>query len=112
MREDLIEQIRDKLNIEYEQYRESLLCLDVEGVINSAYELVVKKELMFALESDFLSDLDTETLERLYKCSNLLSWMYKEWLHSDAGIYEELQSCLKDSILCGRLPQGNTTYFE
>lgn len=110
--EDLVEQIRSKLNSEYVQYRESLLGLDVVSAVDSAYELVIKKELTFVLEGELLSDLDNETLNHLYECDNLLSWMYEEWLHSDLGIHQELQECIKDSILFGRLPPKSTNYFK
>ena len=78
---------------ELSDFENSLRQSDVDTVINSAYELVVKRELFITLQE---FDLSSKTAEILDTIPCPLSYLYSEWLASSYSGTEMFEEMLGD----------------
>lgn len=80
------EALRKKASDELENFKEEVENLPPKEIIDKAYELCIKEELLY-----FLDDIDyyaEEKIEVLLKEEYPLDFLYHEWLRFDAGFEE------------------------
>lgn len=78
-----------KLDNEIYGYKQELLKLKPDEIINHSYELVCKQEI-----SDYLSydrNYTKEQLQALLETNNILGQGYDQWLEFDGGLKEALE---------------------
>lgn len=85
----------DKLNREYEMFLLELMEKNKTEIIDSAYEITVKKELKDELEN---MNLHRAEKEMLYMQDDVLNELYFDWLNYDSALGESLRDCLEDSV--------------
>ena len=102
----LIVKLHDSLEGELENYKKSILDLPKEDIINKAYELTFKKELVYSV-TDIASSLDTKEIKSLLDRSltkqNVLDECYDEWLDFDTpaisdALYESTSSRISSML--------------
>lgn len=78
---------------ELRDFENSLRQSDAETVMNSAYELIIKRELFITLQE---FNLSPETVEILDSTPCPLSYLYSEWLASSYSGTEMFEEMLRD----------------
>ncbi len=85
----LKDELMEKLENEYSEFKEQFMSLSPKEAVDNAYELVVKQEILDSFNYDM--SYDKEELQALLKQDNLLSQAYDEWLSADGNLREALQ---------------------
>ena len=89
---DLLAQLQDKINGEYDEYKQNLYRMTVEEVILNSYKTVMLnefKEIINRFAGDYYEDWQ---LKKLLKVENLLELLYADWIEFDSDeqdIYKE-----------------------
>ena len=66
-----------------------------EEIINNAYELAIKQEIVNCFES---CDYDIVDYKILLEENNILDFLYKDWMHSDYGIHQPIEENLQEYL--------------
>ncbi len=85
LKDDLIK----KLEKEYNEFKEMYMSLSPKEMVDRAYELVVKQELLDSFNYDM--GYDKEEIQALLKQDNLLQQAYDEWLDTDGNLRSALE---------------------
>lgn len=93
--EELKEKLFEKLEIELEDFEQKLKQKTVDEILESAYELTVKREIIGEIKE---KNLDEDELKALLKEDNLLSEFYEDWRNSDGRLGEEISYTMSDTI--------------
>ena len=85
----------NKLNNELKEFHENLLEKGNGEILNSAYEITVKEQIV-----DILKDMNLHKLEKevLFLRDDLLTELYQDWLHYDATLKEPITDSVDKSI--------------
>lgn len=92
MMENLTNKVYNKLNNEYIQYINNIKNLSAEKIIDSAYEIIIKKEFVDMFYSD--NGYKKYALQILLEQDNTLDFLYEDWISSDGGIHKLLKENL------------------
>lgn len=94
---EIRQELYDKMQTEYNEYLDELKNSDSQNIINNAYQITMKEELvaMFYPESE---KYDMEDIRALNKTKNPLEELYQGWMDSDAGIHSVLEDSIDDTI--------------
>jgi len=92
----LKEELLQKLENEYSEYKEQFMSLTPKEAVDNAYELVVKQEILDSFNYDM--SYDKEELQVLLKQDNLLSQAYDEWLSADGNLRVALEYSIDNVI--------------
>jgi len=80
------EKLYQKLKNEYDNFVKQVKEKGVDEVVDRAYEIAIKKELIYAIaDRNILKNFEQDAL---LKDPNLLDTFYQEWLHTDSDIDE------------------------
>ena len=93
--EELKEKLFEKLETELEDFEQKLKQKTVDEILESAYELTVKREIIGEIKE---KNLDEDELKALLKEDNLLSEFYEDWRNSDGRLGEEISYTMDDTI--------------
>ena len=98
-RDELFDSLHDRMEAELEEYREKLLKLSPEEIIENAYRYVMYGELMNAVDSfgedwDDGEDLDDEQLEALAELDYPLDSIFWSMMESEWDSADSLRSCV------------------
>ena len=85
----------EKINKEFRKFVDSLKQCDPEIIINNAYELVSKQEMIYKIID---KDYTTSELKALLKTKGILNECYDEWLKSDGNFNEVLEYAVDSRI--------------
>ena len=87
----------EKLEQEYKNYIEDLKSYDIDTIINSAYPIVIKEEMvsMFYPESE---RFDIEEIKALNKIDSPLEELYQGWMDTDEGIHSVLEDSVSNTL--------------
>lgn len=83
----------DRAYQEYENYIDNLKKQSPEKIIDNAYEITIKKELLYCFE-----ELDYKNCKELEKFRFPLETMYQEWLNNDYSFLDDLRLTISDFI--------------
>jgi len=87
--ESLKQELILKLNEEMSEYRQDLLQEDPKIIIESAYKITVKQEILDYLTYDKF--YTTEELNALLNGKDILEQAYDEWISCDGNLREVLE---------------------
>lgn len=92
---NLDEGFYNKLDNELKEFHENLLEKGKEEILNSAYEITVKEQIV-----DILKDMNLHEVEKevLFLRDDLLAELYQDWLHYDANLKEPITDSVDKSI--------------
>ena len=92
---NLDEGFYNKLDNELKEFYENLLEKGKEEILNSAYEITVKEQIV-----DILKDMNLHEIEKeiLFLRDDLLAELYQDWLHYDATLKEPITDSVDKSI--------------
>ena len=90
---DIRQNLYNKLEKEFKDFIEEMKMNEPEVIVNSAYQIAIKEELvwMFYPQED---KYDIEEIKALNKLPDPLEELYQGWMDCDAGIC----SVLEDSV--------------
>lgn len=83
-----------KSNLEMKSFLTDLENKSPKEVIESAYELTMKNEMMFALKDDSLTN---EQIKTLAKCDYPLEKCYRSWIKNDLSYTDILQASVAET---------------
>ena len=92
---NLDEGFYNKLDNELKEFHENLLEKGNGEILNSAYEITVKEQIV-----DILKDMNLHEVEKevLFLRDDLLAELYQDWLHYDATLIEPITDSVDKSI--------------
>lgn len=92
---NLDEGLYNKLDNELKEFHGNLLEKGKEEILNSAYEITVKEQIV-----DILKDMNLHEVEKevLFLRDDLLAELYQDWLHYDANLKEPITDSVDKSI--------------
>lgn len=76
---------------EYEIFIDNVLKLDKEQIIDKAYEIATKTDILTLIQAE---DYSKDSLDNLIELKNPLSCIYSRWLKVDADIMDELREVI------------------
>ena len=88
-------ELAEKLEKEYERYKENLLTKTKEEILERNYETTVKQEIVDILS---YSDLDDCEIKVLLEEDDILTEFYQDWLDCDTPLYASMEYCVQDSV--------------
>lgn len=97
MRERYLKKLQEKLENEYGKYMEKMNLLPSKEIINNAYAITVKQELI-----DMFNDKDSFSLgeiKALLSLESPLEYLYNEWLQVDGGLYEKIYDDIEYNLV-------------
>ena len=92
-RNELKDLLYEKMSNEQNDFIENLKHLPPEKIIQSAYEKVMRDDILMLFEDDFLDDKQIKALLRLERP---LSACYDEWLKNDCSYMDMLRDTVDD----------------
>ena len=94
---DIRKKLYEKMQNEYNDFIEEMKNNEPQFIVNNAYQIVIKEELvaMFYPESE---QYDIDEIKALNKTKNPLEELYQGWMDSDAGIHSVLEDNVSDTI--------------
>jgi hypothetical protein len=94
-RKSLLESLSGKVNQEYADWRAGLLELYPDEVLDMAYEVVIKSELVCMFGAEGFGESE---MQELLSLDNVLDTIYKEWLKCTVSLTNDLKDAVKDAI--------------
>ena len=77
---------------EQEHYRQHLLTLPPEEILDSAYEYTIREDILLSLECN---DLTTKQCQALLKSEYPLQDVFRAWEHHESPHMEEVQAIIE-----------------
>lgn len=93
--EVLKQKLEEKLDVEYKKLVEELKKCTPEEIINRAYELTVKDEIIGQIKE---MNLDEIEIKAMLKEDDLLSECYEDWRNADGKLGETIYPTIVDTI--------------
>ena len=90
-----------KIDKEFNDYKAKMLEKTPDEIINLVYEIAVKQELVFHIESSSTLDSSQEISKKLFKYEYPLDDIYMEWISNDLTAYD-----LYESTICELVNKG------
>lgn len=91
--EELNTQLYQKMFAEQEKYRDWLLTLAPEEILNHTYEYTVREDILMSLE---FHDLPNAQANALLKSPSPLADVFKEWESKENGYMEDIWQTVDD----------------
>ena len=82
-----------KAEKEFNEFKDSLKSKSADEIIESAYELTVKGELLLLIEEYANGQLDREIIKALCRTEHVLDMLYQAWLKEDSEFLELIDPC-------------------
>ena len=95
MKKDYNELLCEKVQKEFDEYKEMLMKKTQEEVFNHSYETTIKEDMVSILESE---DFTQTEAKALYKLEYPLDACYQEWLDNDMSNMENLRDTINDRV--------------
>ena len=92
-RNELKDLLYEKMSKEQDNFIEKLKHSSPEEIISSAYEKVMRDDILMLFDDDFL---DTKQMKALLKLEYPLSACYYEWLKNDCSYMDMLRDTVDD----------------
>ena len=93
--EEMKEKLFTKLEHELKNFKQDLKQKTADEIIENAYELAVKSEIISEIKE---KNLDEKEIKALLKEKDLLSEFYEDWRNSDGRLGEEISYTMDDTI--------------
>lgn len=89
MKNNLLQEVKQKMNREYYNYLELLRLSSPNKVIYNSYEIVFKTAILSYIDNNYFCGYDD--LKVLNNLEYPLSFLYEEWLKTDCDSFNELK---------------------
>jgi len=90
--EELNTCLYEKMFAEQEQFREKLLGMEPQAVLDRAYEYVIREDLLLSMEYNDLSD---KQCKALLKSEKPLADLFEKWENHEGGHMEEIRDVIE-----------------
>lgn len=90
------DRVLERIHKEQKAYYDRIEKLPPRAIINKAYEMCYRDELMIILENTEFSD---EVYEKLLSETYILEFLYDEWLDADVSICQELEDIIERVVI-------------
>jgi len=88
--------LKNKLEKEYNEFIQEIIKLDPLSIINKTYEITLKQEIKdLYIDSDIL---DRYEIKALLERNNTLKYLYESWLEYDFDIHKEVEELVQEDI--------------
>lgn len=94
---DIRKKLYEKMQKEYNDFVEEMKNNEPQFIVNNAYQIVIKEELVAMFYPEF-EQYDIDEIKALNKTKNPLEELYQGWMDSDAGIHSVLEDNVSDTI--------------
>lgn len=91
----LIDKLSAKMEAELDRFKFRLSTLSPCEIMNHAYELTVKKDIIYALDS-INCDLSPERCKALLKSKSPLEDVYKDFIKKDISLIDDLSETIEE----------------
>ena len=91
--QDMRDLLYEKMSNEQENFIEKLKHSSPEEIISSAYEKVMRDDILMLFEDNFL---DAKQIKELLRLEHPLSACYNEWLKNDCSYMDMLRDTVDD----------------
>ena len=88
-------QLIDRIHAEHEAFLAKLRKKPADVIIDYAYEICYREELISILEADYMTE---EEIAKLLKLPNPVGFLYDEWLKTDASVVEMLEEVVTNYL--------------
>jgi len=90
--DELNSALYQKMYAEQEKYREWLLTLPPDQILQHTYEYTMRQDILLAVEENSLSDRQAKAL---LKSPDAMSDIYKKWDTWNTGHMEDIWNCIE-----------------
>ena len=98
-KEELAAKLYQTMQTEYTDYLEQVEKMSPEDIIQQAYGIVTRADILMLFEDERLTDTLTKgQLETACHLSSPLEWLYQSWLKVETNYMEELGDCLSETL--------------
>ncbi len=87
----------DRIDDEYQDYRESVLGLQNDQIFSRSYEIDMITSF-YGIMKDCILHISEDVIEGLLESENILLELYEDWLKVDDGLYEELKNFVLEDV--------------
>lgn len=90
------DKLYEKMKMELENFKSELRSKPPDEIIQSAYELVSKEDILtvFEIEENF----ELQDYKALLKCKKPLEYLYQEWLSYDVSVMDAVRDSVNFAI--------------
>lgn len=88
------DQLIEKAEAEYETFIDELKLLDKGQIIDKAYEIVAKSDILALIQCE---DYSSDSLDTLLRLDKPLSTIYSKWLETDSSVMDELRNTIDET---------------
>ena len=89
------ERIQERLEREFNVYKEQMLALDKQSVFDKSYETAIKQEIYLFFAECTENGMILEFLDKFPAAEVLLDYLYDLWMDADSGIGNEIFDTLE-----------------
>ncbi len=89
------ERIQERLEREFNVYKEQMLALDKQSVFDKSYETAIKQEIALFFAEYTENGMILEFLDKFPAAEILLDYLYDLWMDADSGIGNEIFDTLE-----------------
>ena len=90
-----MEKFINLIHNEQDDYLNYVTTLSPDDIINKAYEICYRNEIVSILET---APIDDETVEVLMSIPNPVGTLYQAWLDTDASVVGMLEDVIRDFV--------------
>ena len=95
---ELKELLLERLHVELQLFKDSMLCKTKEDIYEGSYKIEVFVNV-YEIPMEEIRNLDAETVRGLiYWKHGILESLYQEWLTRDDGSFDELKAYVGDEV--------------
>lgn len=94
---EIRQELYSKMEKEYNSFIEKLKTLSPEEIIKSAYEKVIKEEILGEFYPEY-EHYDIGKIRALNKTKEPLDELYQGWMDCDLGIHQVLEDSIYDTL--------------
>lgn len=94
-RDELETKVYDKMSAEYDELIDGLKQMMSQDIIDNAYQIVMKQDILFSMENHFLNQTQ---LQMLMELENPLDDLYQNWLLGDCPYMDALEESTQDYL--------------
>lgn len=95
-----LEEFKDKvyarLEKEYNSFCDVCLLKTKHNILNSAYEIAIKEEIVSSFIANYYSE---EQYLALLEEENMLDSLYRDWMDSEGGIHVPIEENIDDEVI-------------
>lgn len=93
--DELETKVYDKMSAEYDELIDGLKQMMSQDIIDNAYQIVMKQDILFSMENHFLNQTQ---LQMLLELENPLDDLYQNWLLGDCPYMDALEESTQDYL--------------